>query len=134
MTETGCTCKVCVRMCAERPCWPEPKEAQAIIDAGFSQRLMRDYWVGDGDNIDIISPAIVGYEGQNAPFWPAGRCTFLSADDLCELHELGLKPREGREAFCKEKGGSPPNLHHDVAMTWDSDTGRTVAQTWKGKE
>ena len=33
-------------------------------------------------NVDIyiICPAIVMYEGKEAPFYPFGRCTFLTVD------------------------------------------------------
>lgn len=87
-------------MCERRPCWPTPDEAKRIKDAGFGDRLMIDYWVESPTDIKIECPAIVGYEGLNAPFIPVGRCTFLK-DGLCELHDLGLKPLEGRVASCQ---------------------------------
>ena len=127
----GCTCSACINMCKSRPCWPEPAEAQAIIKAGLGHRLMRDYWIGDGPNdndIQLLSPAIQGYEGKYAPFFPHGTCTFLSDADLCQLHDLGLKPREGREAWCAESGiPTPPKLHWQVAMTWNNPAAQAFA-------
>lgn len=93
-----CTCDTCVEMCSNRPCWPTPAESKAIQDAGYSSRLMRDYWVSDSHfdhDVDMLVPAIVGYEGGTAPTWPTGQCTFLK-DGKCELHDKGLKPLEGR--------------------------------------
>lgn len=92
-----CSCRNCVEMCENRPCWPTPLESDAIVAAGLGHRLMDDYWVDDENgDIPIVGPAIVGYEQRSAPFWPTGRCTFLSKNGLCELHSLGLKPLEGR--------------------------------------
>jgi Fe-S-cluster containining protein len=90
-TESICSCYSCKEACRTLPCWPTPKESQALIDKGFGARLMCDYWVGDGPNgndIEIISPAIVDYESCHAPLLRFGRCTFLTKDDLCKLHNI----------------------------------------------
>ena len=59
---------------------------------------MLDYYEGELENkiiqyTEILSPALKGYEGDNAPFWPVGRCTFYTDDGLCEIHDI--KPTEG---------------------------------------
>jgi hypothetical protein len=111
-------------MCKDRPCWGTPEDIKKIIDAGFRDRLMFDYWSGDPD-IYMLAPALVGYEGKNAPWWPNGKCTFLDQNDRCELHDLNLKPLEGRVACCPDKrvgGESHRKLHYDVAMTWNNQT------------
>lgn len=126
-----CKCQECVGYCLKRPCWPKPEEAEALINKGYAERLMLDYWVGDasdGSDIEIVSPAIVGYEGLPAPFWPQGMCTFLSADNLCELHSLGLKPFEGRVAICNKES---PTLHEDSAYAWNNNKGRMVVLAWR---
>lgn len=110
-------CAKGVDMCRTRPCWGTPEEIAAIKAAGYADRLMLDWWVGV-PRIDIPAPAIQGYEGKSAPERPRGRCTFLTADDLCELHDKGLKPAEGRKACCKSD--TPVDTHHEVAMTWAS--------------
>lgn len=127
---TTCACSKCVKMCEERPCWPTPDEAKAIIDAGLGNRLMSDWWADSttGD-IHIISPAISGYEGKGAPFWPTGRCTFLTQDNKCELHDIGLKPIEGRVADCKIE--FTENVHELVAKTWDNNEAQQVVQNWE---
>lgn len=132
-----CSCERCRRMCEERPCWPTPAEAIALLDAGRGSSLMLDYWSGGfpspedefPDSVDILGPAIVGCEGRGAPFWPGGRCTFLSQQGLCSLHDRGLKPAEGRKAGHV----TPDGLHKAVARTWDSDLGRAAVARWRAE-
>ena len=128
--QNTCSCETCVEMCERRPCWPTPEESKKIQDAGFARRMMRDYWVGHSEDIDIISPAIVGHDNGNAPFFPNGRCVFLTEEGLCELHDLGLKPLEGRVASCYD---ITSDAHKDIAMTWDTKEGRSVVASWYTK-
>ncbi len=124
--ETECSCKCCIEMCM-RPCWPLPEEAEKMIKAGLANKLWLDYWGDADDKIFIVGPAAVGYEGKDAPFWPIGKCTFLK-EDLCEIHNSGFKPFEGRVSDCKK---NLPDLHGDVAQTWNSEKGREVVELWK---
>ena len=130
-----CSCTVCRHMCERRPCWGTPEDIKKILDYGFGLRLMRDYWSGgvntDVGSIDIISPAIVGCEGGSAPSWPSGRCTFLTDEGLCELHDLGLKPIEGRAAHHDTIAQGPhPDLHRMVAALWETEDGQAVVTEW----
>ena len=132
LKETSCTCKECVGMCKKRPCWGTPEEIEKLIDMGYAHRLMRDYWVGGFDDhkegdVDIVSPAIVGYCGISAPSWPKGRCTFLNKEDRCEIYEL--RPIEARVAHHNQTRG----IHADVAREWDTYTGRRVAGRWRSE-
>jgi len=129
-TESQCSCPTCVGSCEHRPCWPTPEEAQKIIDAGFGNRLMRDYWSGDGtdgNDIQLLSPAIVGYEGKVTPWWPEGHCTFLKKG-LCQLHDLGLKPLEGRITDCSGKDQN--GIHKYVALTWNNEEAQQKANNF----
>lgn len=129
--ETTCSCQKCVSMCKDRPCWPTPEEAERLIENGFADKLMLDWWCGGGEgdtDIYLLGPAIEGHEGQRAPYWPWGRCNLLTKDGLCSLHDKGLKPLEGRAASCKT---NKPKLHGFVAMTWNCDLGRAVVAKWK---
>jgi len=133
---SACSCKICQKKCEERPCWPTPDEARAIIHAGLGSRLMYDYWASDGfdgGDIELLSPAIIGYEGENAPFWPFGPCTFLTDDNLCELHILDMKPIEGRLTSCKN-GETPDNLHWRVAELWNDVQGQGIVKEWKKED
>ena len=121
-----CSCEICKDMCLNRACWPTPVEAQKLIDAGFGDRLMLDWWVRAGGNIYLLCPAQDGCEGGKALSDPRGRCALLTSDLLCPLHEAGLKPSEGRLAMHNTK----VDLHALVAATWDTDEGRKIAREW----
>lgn len=112
-------CATGISWCERRPCWPTPAEAKAIEAAGLGHRLMRDYWIEvDGPDLEIRSPAVVGYEGRAAPFFPLGRCTFLTEQKECELVPLGLQPTEGAVACCK--------------LDDQDDVHRLIADLWRG--
>lgn len=123
-------------MCEHRPCWGTPEEAENIMNAGLGSNLMLDYWVGETDTY-MATPAIIGYQGENAPFWPEGRCAFLK-DGLCSLHDKGLKPLEGRTADCKHNGLSREeyNLKHGlvrehIVTQWQTEKGKEVLERFR---
>jgi hypothetical protein len=133
MEATVCSCEKCKAMC-KRPCWPSPQEAKVLIEKGYAKRLMLDYWVRENNNIDIVCPALKGYEGRDSPFWPRGDegCTFQDKKGLCEIHTKGLKPLEGKLATC-DGSGHGKDLHFGVAELWDNAEGKAVVQLWKEK-
>lgn len=133
-----CTCKTCKDMC-QRPCWPTPEEAQELINAGYGSKLMLDYWSRceydeETDtyltNIEILSPALYGYAGRSAPWWPTGKCSLQDDDGLCELHDKDLKPIEGRLCSCDESV-DVGKLHEDIAMMWDTEEARKIVDCWR---
>jgi len=131
--ETVCSCDACKQACVERPCWPSPRDAKKLMEAGYSKRLMLDYWVGGGpggEDIFLVSPAIIGSEGRRAPRFPFGQCTFYTKAGLCKLHKPKLKPLEGRVVSCKHQS---PNIHFHVAQLWNNKAGRALVKVWKRK-
>lgn len=129
LKETSCTCEECIGMCKKRPCWGTPEEIEKIMDAGYSHRLMYDYWVGnftdrEGDT-PIIAPAIVNCESGYAPFWPTGRCTFLNNKDRCDIYNI--RPIEARVAHHNQTKG----IHREIAKAWDTPEGTQVIARWK---
>jgi hypothetical protein len=141
--DSVCACSTCQNMCERRPCWTTPKEAQAIIDAGLGDRLMRDYWVGNplrdgyskGDT-SLLVPAIAGYESRDCPegnffVGPEGRCTFLTRAGRCELHDKGLKPSEGRKAIHDGGFETGKNVHRLCAATWATAKARKLVTDWQ---
>lgn len=122
LDDNTCACKQCQDMCRNRVCWPTPEEAKALIDAGYGARLMMDYWVSDPD-INILCPAISGYESQQAPWTPTGRCTFFTDEGLCEINHL--KPLEGKKARhdLYENNKDMAQLHGAVASLWMGSSG-----------
>lgn len=121
-------------MC-QRPCWPTPEEAKALIDAGFGPRLRADYWVGGGpDDSDILvlSGALAGKWGDYKPSWPhePGKvCTFFK-QGKCQLHNLDLKPLEGALAIHGGGAGTGKELHEDIAQMWNNPEAQRLAAAW----
>lgn len=93
MQPISCNCEKCQRMCEGSTCLPTPQEA-AVLVSRFPGR-MAEYVFSK----TVTAPAPAGREGQGLPLCSTnlGRCTFRSVEG-CELHELGLKPMEGRLA------------------------------------
>ena len=91
--ENECSCEICQNMC-KTPCIGTPLEMGKISVAGFRNRLSVSFWaygklVGTHDKlIQIIAPM---YDEKKEC------CTFF-VNGKCELHNLGLKPTEGRYA------------------------------------
>lgn len=114
--EQPCTCDKCKNMC-KVPCIGTPKDIEAIIDAGYADRLKETMWM-------------VGYlavkEKPIAMIQPTvkdGWCAFRRPDGLCELHGLGLKPTEGVLASCKV-------VEEDNVPTYETSVLRAVAHEW----
>lgn len=128
----ACMCASCREAC-RRPCWPTTAEAAALIDAGLGGRLMLDFWAADDEHpagIKLLCPACPGHEGDTAPFAPFGGCTFQAVGTgLCELHDRGLKPAEGRKTGCGKVKKST-SLHRIIAETWATPEGAAVVERW----
>lgn len=114
--EQPCTCDKCKNMC-KVPCIGTPKDIEAIIDAGYADRLKETMWM-------------VGYlavkEKPIAMIQPTekdGWCVFRRPDGLCELHDRGLKPTEGVLASCKV-------VEEDNVPTYETSVLRAVAHEW----
>jgi len=92
---------------------------------------MLDWWFDTTVNktVYVLTPAIAGRERAQAPAIPSGRCTFLSAGGLCQLHDAGLKPTEGRLALCQ--GRTPADLHERIAATWETPVGSDLIKRWE---
>src|SRR5512143_828032 len=98
----ACACPECIAMCQRRPCWPTPDDVQRLIETGYADQLMVDWWFDRDQNktLYLLTPAIAGHESGEASAYPAGPCTFHDEAGLCRLHDLGLKPTEGQLALC----------------------------------
>lgn len=137
LKETECACERCSNMCT-RPCWGTPKEINKLINLGYGDRLMLDFWGGSGKckDIEILCGAIKGREGRKSGFWPRDQkgCTFWN-DGLCDLHSKKLKPIEGRLANCEtvetEDDDGEPSVHEEVAKLWNTEYARKVVAKWK---
>ncbi len=118
-------------MCERRPCWPTPNDVERLIETGLADRLMLDWWFDKTHDrtVYILTPAIAGRDGGQAPAIPSGRCTFLDGQGLCQLHDKGLKPTEGQLALCK--GRTRPDLHEHIGETWNNDAAQSLIDQWE---
>lgn len=121
-------------MCRRRPCWPTPADAHRLIEAGFGPRLMSEWWFDHAQDktVFILTPAIQGREGGESPAYPSGACTFLDEAGLCQLHDLGLKPAEGRLALCNNR--TPDGLHEQIGCSWDNEDARALIKHWEMRD
>lgn len=116
-TLNECSCNTCQDMCKRAPCLGTPDEMLTLIKKGYADRLQRGTWAAGRQygipDVDLI--VLPKYDEQK------GACTFFS-EGKCELHDLGLKPLEGRLADCKrtevKAGQIPPQIM--IAYSWDN--------------
>lgn len=113
-----CKCKECQQQC-HIPCLATPQDVLKLIKAGYVGRLSWTEWyagmlIGVTDHpIGMVQATIVGD-------W----CTFFH-NGLCELHDKGLKPTEGRLSHHSMKIDNftpKKSISWNVAKEWeDSD-------------
>lgn len=77
----SCKCELCKSQCRQ-PCKGTPEDIEALINAGYGKRVMLIKCLG----VKIFTPL---YDKEKKS------CTFFT-NGLCELHDLGLKPTEGK--------------------------------------
>jgi hypothetical protein len=102
MMESKCSCETCKGMCAHTSCVPTPKEARELIRR-YPDRMVR--FVQNGQR--YIAPK---FDTTNA----FGPCTFFK-DGWCELHDIGLKPLEGR---ISSHATDPRTVRTEVLNHW----------------
>lgn len=92
MRKTGrkpvsCKCEKCRSQCQTISCKGTPEDIEALIAAGYADRLQPGVTstTMTGQEVFIIMPKYDKAKG----------CTFYR-NGLCELHDLGLKPTEGK--------------------------------------
>lgn len=131
MRKTGrkpieCKCQKCKQQC-KTPCLGTPEDILRLINAGYKERLaITHWWVGIArGKLDFPVIMIQARQEEN------GYCTFYH-DGLCELHDLGLKPTEGRlshHSITKENFKFGKSLSWNVAKEWmDMRNGEIVEE------
>ena len=97
-----CRCRLCKMQC-HTPCLGTPHDILRLMDAGYTNRLKLTEWAA-GMLLGVIKAPVPliqaecldGAFGGLIDLGVNSHCTFQREDGLCELHELGLKPTEGR--------------------------------------
>lgn len=115
----SCNCDICQAQCRRSPCLGTPQDIWALIKAGYRDKLSFTLWeVGYVlGKIDFGIPMV-------QPKQTAHGCIFFK-DGLCELHDLGLKPTEGKLSYHTL---GIDNLEFSMTLSWN------VAKEWMNKE
>lgn len=90
--QTFCKCEKCKSQCTHQCCLGTPEDIQALINAGYADRLADTGWaagVAMGVTKEIVDMVQPLYDKTKKA------CTFYN-NGLCELHDKGLKPTEGK--------------------------------------
>jgi hypothetical protein len=119
LVPVSCNCAQCQAMCNSSTCLPTPQEARELLRRGYAERLATYRFMPDPAQLAVLGPAPRGQEGaEDLPHTQAGPCTFFH-NGLCELHDLRLKPLEGRLA------------HHSIP--WQPVRMHLLSH-WKGRQ
>lgn len=115
--ENACACSRCRGACERRPCFPTPAEATRLREK-YPDRFVRDNSVSIGPrNIVVWRPKGSNEESDGLYRGHKARCTFLTTDGRCELHDDG-KPLEGRLASHHLTDRESALLRAAVAQMW----------------
>jgi hypothetical protein len=128
--ESQCDCEKCSKMC-RAPCCGIPADMERLMDAGFGHLLMYDDWPG-GEA--MLKPAMKGSEGGKA-CWDTTTergCTFWRGG-LCALHDIGLKPSQGKLAHHSNTEEALDEIIAFIREAWDEDKPevKAVIERWK---
>lgn len=89
---TECGCTMCQQQC-QTPCVGTPEDMFKIIEAGYSDRLIMKPWIAGAILLPKDHKPVLMLQSKMNP--ETKHCTFFQACK-CELHDLGLKPTEGK--------------------------------------
>lgn len=112
--ETACKCDACKQMCRRSVCFGTPNDILQLINGGFEDKLQVSYWLDLEWN---------GHWPLITPIQLDNGCIFLTTDGLCHLHDLKLKPTEGR---LSHHAIPDLGLRRGMCFTWVNQLGYDV--------
>lgn len=110
-----CKCEKCKSQCVISPCLGTPEDIEKIIDAGYKERIFPTDWAA-GLVMKVTNDIVEMYQPEHKETG----CTFFK-NGLCELHDKGLKPTEGRLSHHSHKIDNfvvKKSLSWNVAKEW----------------
>lgn len=117
--ESICSCNICKSMC-KNPCIPTPDEAMNLMNLGYNLDSRFFYLQHEDYNYDDVE-VLLPYKNLDTC-----ACEFQNNEGLCELHDKGLKPLEGRLAL---HGVNYEDSSHEVILSlWLTDKGKKVIE------
>lgn len=124
---TECKCRLCKSQC-HTPCLGTPQDILRLMDAGYTNRLAPTMWMAGmlmgvtTEPVPLIqAECLDGAFGGIVDIGVNSHCTFQREDGLCELHDKGLKPTEGRLSHHSLK---LDNFKRQKSVSW------AVVQEW----
>lgn len=119
-----CKCQQCKKQCAT-PCLGTPEDIEKLIDAGYKDQLSVSEWaVGKLlGKIDYTIPMIQAIQSDKG-------CVFFH-NGLCDLHEKGLKPTEGRlshHSVTLDNFSFRKSISWNVAKEWIDERNMVVVE------
>jgi len=111
----SCTCAKCQSQC-HTPCLGTPEDILKLIEAGYADRLAPTVWAA-GMIMGVCDQPVHMLQARQED---SGFCTFFH-DGLCELHDKGLKPTEGKLSHHSLK---IDNFNPKKSLSW------LVAKEW----
>lgn len=127
--EYVCSCDTCKNMCKKAPCHGTPEEMLAIMNANpryMDWLHINKQWDTNMVFIRPVGPYAVDLIGQ---------CPFQTSEGMCELHDKGLKPIEGRVAIHKggEDGHPRKGIRASLAQSWEKPIGQAVLKEFRNR-
>ena len=116
-----CKCRLCKMQC-RTPCLGTPQDILRLMDAGYTDRLYVTEWAA-GIMLGVTNEIVLMIQAEQvggSDLDPNAHCTFFH-DGLCDLHNLGLKPTEGRLSHHSQR---IDNFKRNRSISW------AVAQEW----
>lgn len=112
---TDCKCRLCQQQCRVCPCLGTPEDIERLIEAGYAGKLALTDWCV-GQMVGAVPYPITMVQAQQTD----EGCIFFH-DGLCELHDKGLKPTEGKLSHHSTK---IENFRFRNSISWN------VAKEW----
>ena len=123
--KNDCSCNQCKLMCYVSPCFPTPEDVDKLLKAGYETLLKSTTYINIDtfESYDLIAPdskqiITIDKNGNNVVL---NKCVFLDDNNLCKLHNLGLKPTEGKLAIHNREHSETVKLRVSVCETWTNN-------------
>lgn len=130
-----CSCQSCQSRCKTFPCLGTPEDIKRLIDAGYSKKLMLNYYVSPNsisEDVFYISPATKGKECKFVVFplleyriEDSTECVFFD-DGKCQIQDL--KPTEGKLV---DHSTDDLDVHYLVISTWNNKCANKFRKEWQ---
>lgn len=123
----ACKCIECQGQCVKAPCLGTPQDIERLIDAGYGDKIYGTIWAA-GILMGVTDSVVSIYASE---FTDTG-CVFLK-NGLCELHDKGLKPLEGRLSHHNRKVEPKKGVTWSIVKTWLDPVNQPVIERIKEK-